>query len=436
MYYHVRIATESDPSQTEVELDIGSDDLSDRFLIPYNQGRPIVISGKTVPSGDIDRISINETQQDSTSLNSIIKEQQRARRSIMPVDHRGRLPSHVLANQGEDVTARYITGPPGHEAQVYTQSIQELMPPTNAREVFVVHGRNLAARDALFEFLRALDLHPLEWAEAVSATGKPSPYIGEILDAAFSRAHAVVVLFTPDDEARLKRELRRDSDPPHETELTGQARPNVLFEAGMAMSRSQDRTILVELGNLRPFSDLGGRHTIRLDDSSQQRQDLAQRLGAAGCPVNLNGTDWHSAGDFDSAVLPTETNRENPDSPKNSLEETRFLEMLAGSRQLREHISQFLHSVNSDRTAFESQNIVIALGALASQMNALGMNELNERLQLPEDIRTKLDRILAMLGYFEMHIVDRKFEKAKQEFASYDPDNDDKVGYPEANNIP
>ena len=310
------------------------------------------------------------------------------------------------------------------------------VPPASTREVFVVHGRNLGARDALFEFLRAIDLHPMEWAEAVGATGKTSPYIGEILDAAFSKAHAVVVLFTPDDEARLRQELRRDSDPPHETELTGQARPNVLFEAGMAMGRYPERTILVELGSLRPFSDISGLHVIRLGNTSPPRQDLAKRLESAGCPVNLNGTDWHSAGDFDSAVLPTEANMEKPDGHKNSLEETKFLEMLTGSRQLRKHISQFLHSGNSDRTAFESQNIVIALGALASQMNALGMNELNERLQLPEDIRTKQDRILAMLGYFEMHIVDRNFEKAKQEFASYDPDNDDKVGYPEANNIP
>ena len=315
MYYHVRVTTKSNPSQTEVEVDIGSDELSDRFLIPYNQGRPIVIDGKAVLSTDMGRIRINETMEDSETLNSIIKRQQREQRISSTVDHRGRLAPTILADQGEDVTSKYITGPPGHEAEASTQPTQELIPPTNAREVFVVHGRNLAACDALFKFLRALDLHPLEWAEAVSATGKPSPYIGEILDAAFSRAHAVVVLFTPDDEARLRRELRRDSDPPHETKLTGQARPNVLFEAGMAMSRSQDRTILVELGNLRPFSDLGGRHTIRLDNSSQRRQELAQRLRAAGCPVNLIGTDWHTAGDFEAAINGASQETSDLDAP-------------------------------------------------------------------------------------------------------------------------
>jgi hypothetical protein len=39
-----------------------------------------------------------------------------------------------------------------------------------------------------------------------------------------------------------------------------------------------------------------------MDDSSQRRQELAQRLESAGCPVNLDGIDWHTAGDFDAAL--------------------------------------------------------------------------------------------------------------------------------------
>ena len=73
------------------------------------------------------------------------------------------------------------------------------------------------ARDALFDFLRAVGLHPLEWSEAVGATGSASPYIGEILDAAFSVAQAVVVLLTPDDEARLRQLFWKESDSPNET---------------------------------------------------------------------------------------------------------------------------------------------------------------------------------------------------------------------------
>lgn len=166
------------------------------------------------------------------------------------------------------------------------------------RNIFVVHGRDPLARIAMFEFLRTLKLNPLEWSEIVRATGKASPYVGEVLARGFEMAQAVVVLLTPDDEVRLRERFRKQSDPPFETELSGQARPNVLFEAGMALGLQPDRTVIVELGALRPFSDVLGRHAIRMEDSSQCRHDLADRLEAAGCAVDVNGRDWHTAGKF------------------------------------------------------------------------------------------------------------------------------------------
>jgi len=169
---------------------------------------------------------------------------------------------------------------------------------SDPRIVFVVHGRNLGRRDALFRFLRSIGLSPLEWSQAVKATGQASPYIGEVLDAAFSRAQAVVVLLTPDDKAYLRRGLRRPEDPAFESQLTYQARPNVLFEAGMAMGRSVERTVLVQIGELRPFSDIAGRHVLKLDNSTERRQELALRLESAGCSVDLSGTQWHREGDF------------------------------------------------------------------------------------------------------------------------------------------
>ena len=150
----------------------------------------------------------------------------------------------------------------------------------------------------MFSFLRAIGLKPIEWSEAVRATGRPAPYIGDILDAAFSQAQAVLVLLTPDEEVQLRSEFVQAGDPPHEVKFSGQARLNVLFEAGMAMGRDPERTVLVEIGVLRPFSDIAGLHVVRFDGSTQRRQDLAQRLEAAGCEVALGGTDWHTEGDF------------------------------------------------------------------------------------------------------------------------------------------
>ena len=290
-YYHVRISQSK--KDDEVKLDLTYDELEQRFLLPYRTGNPITVGGTTIMPGDIERIRISMTELPSEYFLPIVKQERRASGVITSISD-----EWYVAEKGEDVTDTFIVGPPGHESNNERTVSKELEPAIGTREIFVVHGRNEAARDALFTFLRAIDLHPLEWSEAVQATGKPTPYIGEILDTAFSRVPAIVILFTPDDEARLKEPFRKGNEPPYETQLSGQARPNVLFEAGMAMSRSQDRTILVELGTLRPFSDIAGRYTLRLDNTPRQRHDLARRLESAGCPVKLDGTDWYTAGDF------------------------------------------------------------------------------------------------------------------------------------------
>jgi hypothetical protein len=169
--------------------------------------------------------------------------------------------------------------------------------------VFVVHGRNRAARDAMFSFLRTLGLKPLEFSQARARTRKASPYIGEILDAAFEQAQAVVVLLTPDEITYLRSDYANGPDD-REVDPEPQARPNVLFEAGMAMGRSPDRTVLVELGKMRPFSDVAGRHAVRLRGTPEDRQDIAQRLVTAGCAVDTSGQDWLTAGDFTAPPEP------------------------------------------------------------------------------------------------------------------------------------
>ncbi len=180
------------------------------------------------------------------------------------------------------------------------------------RSVFVIHGRNKIARSSMFDFLRAIDLHPLEWSEARKRTGKPTPYVGDILDVAFSDAQAFVVIMTPDEFAYLREEFRDKTDRPEILQPSPQSRPNVLFEAGMAMGRDTERTILVEIGEHRPFSDIGGRHVLRMNNSPARRKELASRLETAGCLTNTDGEDWLTVGNFD----PEEISPISPQSPR------------------------------------------------------------------------------------------------------------------------
>lgn len=175
------------------------------------------------------------------------------------------------------------------------------------RTVFVVHGRDSVARDAMFALLRALGLNPLEWSEAIRMVGKGAPFIGDVLDAAFQRAAAVIVLLTGDDEARLLRKYVVRDDPTYERRLTSQPRPNVLFEAGLAFGKNPDRTILVQFADVRPFSDIAGRHILRFRGTVGDRNELATRLETAKCAIKREGKDWLTAGNFEKVLEPVKS---------------------------------------------------------------------------------------------------------------------------------
>jgi hypothetical protein len=167
----------------------------------------------------------------------------------------------------------------------------------------LVHGRDHSTRDALTALLEAFDLEVIHWREAARRAGGGVPHTGDIVKAGMEHAHAVVVLLTPDDIGYVRPHLRQVGDGQHEREPTGQARLNVVFEAGMAMGRDPSRVVLVEVGRVRPMSDVDGLSAIRMDGGLERRKDLAGRLQSVGLLVNTNGNEWQAVGSFVSGRL-------------------------------------------------------------------------------------------------------------------------------------
>jgi predicted nucleotide-binding protein len=170
--------------------------------------------------------------------------------------------------------------------------------------VFVIHGRAKKARREFYVFLRAIGLRPIEWSEVLAETGKGSPHISEVLRTIMGKGLPVIVFSTPDEVAQLRPEHADDPDD-HDLVPAGQARPNVIFEAGMAFATAPDHVILVELGKVRRFTDLDGIYTVQLSNDARPRKMLAQRLKDIGCPVNIDGSDWLEAGDLTPPQAPT-----------------------------------------------------------------------------------------------------------------------------------
>ncbi|HEV2638890.1 MAG TPA: nucleotide-binding protein [Actinocrinis sp.] len=166
------------------------------------------------------------------------------------------------------------------------------------RSVFVVHGRDEQVRQAMFGLLGRLGLRGLEWEELVRATGHTVPFLGDVVVNAPAQAQAALVLLTPDDVAMLHPDLLQVRDQEYEGRLTGQARPNVLLELGMVLMAYPERTVIVEVGALRPIADLAGRNVIRFDGSVASVKKIAERLDLAGCRVNQTGSDWLDPGPF------------------------------------------------------------------------------------------------------------------------------------------
>ncbi len=166
------------------------------------------------------------------------------------------------------------------------------------RIVFVVHGRNATARKSVFDFLRALGLRPMEWGHAIKATGTGLPFIGDVLHDSFQRAAAVVVVLTGDDIGKVHPDYLTASDLPHERKLTPQARQNVIFEAGMALGIWPTNTLILQFGEVRPFTDIAGRHLVHYGNDREFRQQFVSRLKIVGCEVDDNGIDWLTAGMF------------------------------------------------------------------------------------------------------------------------------------------
>jgi len=343
VHYHVRLSVTGE-KRDEVKNDLTPHLLERQFLTPYRRGELVTVNGKTMSWDDIERIRISATQAESGVVAERLKQQDSAS-SVLVVG--GPSYGSRVAAAGEDVTDQFITGPPGVEAikvdeervapaEAHAPSATSTAP--RADSVFVVAGRDSLAATAINIFLRAIGLRIVEWEHAVALTGLPNPYVGDVVEAGLQCAGAAVVLLTPDDLVHLRNDLVRESDGSEERTVQGQARPNVYYEAGIADALGRNRTVIVELGSIKSFTDAAGRHVVRYDGSAAMRHTLAERLKIAGLAVNTAGSEWLSAGDVTAAIQASRTALENEASVSTtlSIEKTEALAKIEAVLELHE----------------------------------------------------------------------------------------------------
>ncbi len=175
---------------------------------------------------------------------------------------------------------------------------------SDPRKVFVIHGRNAKALEAVKDLLRAVGLQALEWEQAMALTGKANAYIWEIVETGFAACKTAVAVLTGDEEVRLRAKFASDHDPADDRDFGVQARPNVLLEMGAAMARGP--VVIVQIGPHRSISDIQGMQILRMDNTPRRRKDFVDRMKRIGAGADDSGADFLEVGDFDGAVVPYE----------------------------------------------------------------------------------------------------------------------------------
>lgn len=153
--------------------------------------------------------------------------------------------------------------------------IQQFAPMSGTRRVFVVHGRDEAAKEAVARFLQKLHLDPIILHE--------QPNQGRTVIEKFE-GHAdvdfAVVILTPDDVGHPSSEP--DKPQPR-------ARQNVIFELGYFVGRiGRGRVCALHKGGVEILSDYEGVVYVSMDDPQGWSLLLAREIKAAGIDIDLN----------------------------------------------------------------------------------------------------------------------------------------------------
>lgn len=154
------------------------------------------------------------------------------------------------------------------------KTTQAALPP-DLSKVFVVHGHDAGAREAIARFLERIEL------EAIILHEQPDQglTIIEKFETYATQVGFAVVLLTPDD-------LGGQASSPAQA---SRARQNVIFELGyFAGKLGRGRACLLRKGDVEIPSDLYGVIYTEMDDGDGWKLKLARELNAAGLKFDAN----------------------------------------------------------------------------------------------------------------------------------------------------
>jgi predicted nucleotide-binding protein len=159
---------------------------------------------------------------------------------------------------------------------VPTSSVaSDQVPPPPGSDVFVVHGRDKAAKESVARFIEKLELRPIVLHEQPN---EGRTIIEKFED--YSDVRFAIVILTPDDIGG-PRNIPKEQKP--------RARQNVIFELGYFVGKiGRGRVCALYKEDVEMPSDYDGVLYVAMDPNDAWRLKLAKEMKQAGLAVDLN----------------------------------------------------------------------------------------------------------------------------------------------------
>ena len=273
-YYHILIQS-NEFGEKYYELDkTGLSEIKEGIVIPYLKGERFMFQGYFFDKSNVKRILIKQSDCNS-------------KRYVNDMDKK--YPNLDEPYVREDIIEDYdytrdITRPLLMECQSLLKeatskseapTVTKPKVPMDKSKVFIVHGHDNAAKEAVARFVEKIGLEAIILHEQASS-GKT---IIEKIEAN-SNVGFAIVLYTPCDLGASKGE---------KDQLKPRARQNVIFEHGYLIGKIGRKNVsaLVK-GDVETPNDIAGVVYIKMDEADSWKYVVGKEMKACGYDVDLN----------------------------------------------------------------------------------------------------------------------------------------------------
>ena len=267
-YYHILIQTFRKKHYELDKTDLS--EIKEDIIIPYVKGEQFLFDGYTFDKAKIRRILIKKSD---CSSKEYADEKQRNLSVIMYISPQDIVESKEYTT---DITKRIIRE---CEEEATPKSADSLpnksKAPMDKSKVFIVHGHDNAAKEAVARFIEKIGLQAIILHEQASS----GQTIIEKIEAN-SNVGFGIVLYTPCDLGTTQKQKE---------DLKPRARQNVVFEHGYLIGKIGRKNVCALVKeDIETPNDISGVIYIKMDEGDSWKFAVAKEMKACGYEIDLN----------------------------------------------------------------------------------------------------------------------------------------------------